>query len=337
MIDCPKVLHWTPSAPQSLLLQNGVEIEYLEDGNTRWEDLVTGEEADEIVSRVVYDELDVAHIAVTRTLSVGTSTVWFKVERNQTYIFEMVLDVCLVVEFGNSEECIRFLHGDMRELKLQDFGGEETNIAAIDDIMRALVPVTDDLNAAKKNAARRGIPFSQFKDEYQPETQFIRHQASDRGDDRPCYLTLDISIYAHTYLFIRHVDWSATNSPPISPSHSNAFQSLNNIHLNFPLSAQDDRRNNNPSSQNSTEPLSFTVEASGIHGLTGTNSVARGNSITISSEHRNVHVNLAGLLGVSLNINFISGDSYFGAISSSNIGGMNNVNTSAYLIVTLET
>ncbi|KAF9492490.1 hypothetical protein BDN71DRAFT_1509398 [Pleurotus eryngii] len=109
------------------------------------------------------------------------------------------------------------------------------------------------------------------------------------------------------------------------------------MHLNFLPSARDDCHNNNPSSRNSTEPLSFTVEATGIHGLTGTNSVACGNLITIASAHRNVHVNLAGLQGVSLNINFISGDSYFGAISNSNIGGTNNVNNSAYLIVTLET
>ncbi|KAF9491251.1 hypothetical protein BDN71DRAFT_1453142 [Pleurotus eryngii] len=116
--------------------------------------------------------------------------------------------------------------------------------------------------------------------------------------------------------------------PPVSPSHSNAFRSLNNVHLNFPSSARDDRHNNNPSSQNSPGTLSFAVEASSIHGLTGINSVARGNSITISSEHRNVHVNLAGLPGVSLSINFISGDNFFGAISGGNVGGRNNINTS---------
>ncbi|KAF9490224.1 hypothetical protein BDN71DRAFT_210535 [Pleurotus eryngii] len=203
-----------------------------------------------------------------------------------------------------------------------------TDVAVIDDIRRALVPIRDDYLSAEKNAARRGVPLSRFLDERpELETQLIRHRASNQRHDRPCYLTLDISIYAHLRFFIRRVNWSATSSPPVSPSHSNAFRSLNNIHLNFPSSARDDRHNNNTPSQNSPGTLSFTVEASGIHGLTGTNSVARGNSITISSEHRNVYVNLAGLPGVSLNINFISGDSYFGAISGGNIGGRNNVNT----------
>ncbi|KAF9488871.1 hypothetical protein BDN71DRAFT_405683 [Pleurotus eryngii] len=194
--------------------------------------------------------------------------------------------------------------------------------------MGALVPIHDNLNAAERNAARHSIPLSQFKDECpQPKTQFIRHRASDRGNDRLCYLTLDFSISAHARFFIRRVDWSAMNSPTISPSHSNAFRTLNNIHLNFPSSAWDDRHNNNPSSQNSTEPLSFTVEATGIHSLTGTNSVAHGNSITIASEHHNVHVNLAGIPGVNVNINIISGDHFFGAISGGIVGGRNNINT----------
>lgn len=55
----------------------------------RWEVLATEEEADEIASRAAYDERDVAHIAVTRTLSVGTSTVWFKVERVSTSVQHM--------------------------------------------------------------------------------------------------------------------------------------------------------------------------------------------------------------------------------------------------------
>ncbi|KAF9490209.1 hypothetical protein BDN71DRAFT_205786 [Pleurotus eryngii] len=64
-----------------LILESGVEIEYSEDGDTRREVLATEKEADEIASRAVYDWLNVAHIAVTRTLSVGTGTVWFKVKR----------------------------------------------------------------------------------------------------------------------------------------------------------------------------------------------------------------------------------------------------------------
>ncbi|KAF9490083.1 hypothetical protein BDN71DRAFT_1455113 [Pleurotus eryngii] len=111
-------------------------------------------------------------------------------------------------------------------------------IAVIDDIMRALDPIRDDLFTAERNAGQRGIPFLQFVDDLpQPETQFIRHRASDRAYDRPCYLTLDIStsIYA-----IADVDWSATTIPPTFPLCSDAFRSLNNIHLNFPPCTQHD-------------------------------------------------------------------------------------------------
>lgn len=74
------------------------------------------------------------------------------------------------------------------------------------------------------------------------------------------------------------------------------------------------------------------LEATGIHSLTATNSVAQENSITIKNEHRSVNVNLTGLQGVSLSINFTSGDSFFGAISGGNVGGRGNVNTSAHLL-----
>ncbi|KDQ22969.1 hypothetical protein PLEOSDRAFT_177382 [Pleurotus ostreatus PC15] len=185
-------------------LWNNPEIEYLEHGYMRREVLATKEEAEEIALRAVYDE-NVAHIAVTRTLSVGTSIVWLKVERE-----------------------------DMRKLQKQFLRAVDTDVSGIGDIIRALVPIADDHESAQMYAARRGIPYSQFIDEYQPETQL-------------------------------------------------------------------------------------------------------GNSITIKSGHRNVHVNLAGLHGVSLNINFISGDSYFGAISGGNVGGRNNVNTCVYFIVTRET
>ncbi|KAF9491252.1 hypothetical protein BDN71DRAFT_1453144 [Pleurotus eryngii] len=139
MINFPEVLHWTPSAPQFLSPPGGVEIEHLVDGNTRREMLVTGEEPD--ASRAVYDAYDEAHIAVTRTLSAGTGTVWFTVTRIQSYTSIICLDVRFVVEFRNSEECTRFLHEHMRKLHRSI---SVTDVAVIDDIMRALVPIRDD-------------------------------------------------------------------------------------------------------------------------------------------------------------------------------------------------
>ncbi|KAF9490203.1 hypothetical protein BDN71DRAFT_1511466 [Pleurotus eryngii] len=320
-----------PPASQPWFSPGDVEIEYLEDGNKRWEELATEKEADETASRAVYDEWGNAHIVVTRTLSVGTSTVWFRVHRAQCYSTKISLDVRFVVEFGNSEESTRFLHEDLRILENTFIPKMDTSSAVIGDIARALVPMSDYLWTGR-NAAARCLPYSQFVDDLpQPETQLIHHRCSNRGDDRPWYLTLHISFSEFSIL---HVE---INNFPACPLRSDAFRSLNNIHLNFPSSTQYNYHNHDFPPQNSTEPLSFTVEATGIHGLTATNSVAQGNSITIKSKHRNVHVNLAGLPGVSLNINFISGDSFFGAINGGNVGGRNNVNTSAYLIVTPET
>ncbi|KAF4565309.1 hypothetical protein EYR36_001879 [Pleurotus pulmonarius] len=222
------------------------------------------------------------------------------------------------------------------KLEHRSINDSDSDVSVNDDIIRALSPIHDDYYSAMKNAVRRQIPHSQFIDEYpQPETVLIRHRDSNRGHDHPCYLPCTLRLQGLTFILFATtidgvtVDWGAINNFPTRPLSSDAFHSLSSLHLNFPSSAQHDRPSHDRPSQNNTDPLSFTLEATGIHGLTATNSVAQGNSITIASEHRNVQVNLAGLHGISVNINFISGDSYFGAISSSNIGGTNNVNTSA--------
>ncbi|KAF7416445.1 hypothetical protein PC9H_002711 [Pleurotus ostreatus] len=313
--------------------EKGLEIEYLEDGYMRREVLATEEEADEIALQAIYDELDMAHIAVTRTLSVGTSIVWLEVKRMRYYNVPIPFNVSLIVEFANSEECTRFLHENMRKLKEQYLPAVDTDVGVIGDIMRAVVPIIDKHGSAEMNAARRGIPYSQFIDEYQPETQLVRHRGPNRRHDRPCYLTLHLSI---TSFCVSVIDCGST-VPANFPSWSSPFHSLNNIHFNFPSSAPHDCPDHDRTFHNDTDSLSFTVEATGIHGLTATNSVAQGNSITIKSGHRNVHVNLAGLHSVSFNINIISGDSYFGAIHGGNVGGRNNVNTCVYFIITRET
>ncbi len=74
-----------------------INLEYLTDGYMREEVLATGEEAVEIASLVEYDKRDVAHIAVMRTLSIGTSTVELMVERVSTSVlacaYQMLIDV----------------------------------------------------------------------------------------------------------------------------------------------------------------------------------------------------------------------------------------------------
>ncbi|KAF9490077.1 hypothetical protein BDN71DRAFT_232149 [Pleurotus eryngii] len=278
--------------------------------------LVTEKEADEIASRAEYDERDEAHIAVTSTLSVGTGTIWFKVEWLQLYP-SVGLDVGFVVEFGNSEECTRFLREHMRKLECRcrfpPYAG--AGIAVIDDIMRALDPIRDDLFTTERNAGQRGIPFLQFVDDLpQPETQLIRHRCSNRGDDRPCYLTLHITTSIDA---ISNVDWSATTIPPTFPSHSSAFRSLNDLHLKFPSPASQDC-NPNSSSQSHQDDLTITISAGEISFSTGANPVSLGNRFTLSSVHRTVNVNY---------INAIMGDAFLGTINGGNNGGRNNVNT----------
>lgn len=75
----------------------------------RREELVTEKEADEIASRAAYDGQNEAHIAVPCTLSVGTSTVWFKVQRVRTsvpaYASVMLIDVASMVQLTRRCRC----------------------------------------------------------------------------------------------------------------------------------------------------------------------------------------------------------------------------------------
>ncbi|KAF9492505.1 hypothetical protein BDN71DRAFT_1198904 [Pleurotus eryngii] len=202
----------------------------------------------------------------------------------------------------------------MRKLEHQYISA--TDVAVIDDIMRALVPIRDDLDVAKRNAARRGIPLSQFEDEYpQPEMLLVRHRASNTDNDRPCYLTLLVSADS---FYIRRVDWSATTIPPTFPLRSDAFRSLNSLHLKFPSPASQDC-NPNSSSQSHQDNLTITISAREISFSTGTDTVSLGNGFTLSSEHRTVNINY---------INAIMGDAFLAPISGGTIGGRNNVNNS---------
>lgn len=190
---------------------------------------------------------------------------------------------------------------------------------------------------AQTIAIQRGLSRSEFEEEFtEPKSKLtlIRHSAStstQHGGDPACrcYLILHLSVLTWTYelsaAYIHSFDWSATNIPSACPSGACSFRYLSNLHLNFPSTPS-----HNP------EAVGFAVAASGIQGLTGTNSVAAGNSVTITSEHRNIRVNFPNTRTVTVNINFISGDAYFGAITSSNIGGANNMNVGAYPIFRIQ-
>ncbi|KAF9490196.1 hypothetical protein BDN71DRAFT_208784 [Pleurotus eryngii] len=202
------------------------------------------------------------------------------------------------------------------KLERRDIFGKNIDVAVVDDIMRALDPIRDDLFTARRNALRRGLPYSQFVDDLpQPETQLIRHRRSNQGNDRPCYLTLLLST---TILTIANVDWSATTIPPTFPLRSDVFRSLNSLHLKFPSPASHDRNCNSPS-QSHQDDIIITISAGEISFSTGANPVSLGNRFALSSEHRTVNVNY---------INAIMGDAFLAPISGGTIGGRNNVNNS---------
>lgn len=232
---------------------------------------------------------------------------------------------------------------EKRKLEDQDIDDDVDNdVAVIDDIIRALLPMRDDVltgmlsrfsirsycrlicDVAHDNAVKRSIPFSRFEDECpQPEMQLIRHRASNRGDDRPCFVTLHLS--TNSFLRILRVDWSATTTPTTFPSPSGAFRSLNNVHLKFPFATSQDR------DHNSQEDLTITISAGEISFSTGTCSISPGKGSTLSSKHCTVNINNY--------ITKIMGDAFFGTINGGNNGGRNNTNTSAYqyLILTFST
>ncbi|KAF4588360.1 hypothetical protein EYR38_010328 [Pleurotus pulmonarius] len=225
------------------------------------------------------------------------------------------IDVSFCVEFGNSEECTRFLHEEIWELQNQYIEDKESNVAAINAIMRALVPIHNNLLTAEEDAAQRCVPYSQFIDECsQPETQLIHHRGANRGDDRPCYVTLQITISDASS--ISGVGWTATNIPPAIPSRPSTFRSLSTLHLKFP-SRQSQERTDDSASSSHHEDLTITISAREITFIDGTNSTSAGNSFSVNSVHRTV------------NINYINntGDAFLAPISSSNVGGQNNVNT----------
>ncbi len=99
-IDCdPKLVDGV--AQWHRFIGDRVEIEYRADGYMRYEILATREEADEIVARAVYEAQDVAHISVTHTSSIGTSTVWLEVQRVRTRVLAcaslILIDVGLLL------------------------------------------------------------------------------------------------------------------------------------------------------------------------------------------------------------------------------------------------
>ncbi|KAF4565308.1 hypothetical protein EYR36_001878 [Pleurotus pulmonarius] len=192
-----------------------------------------------------------------------------------------------------------------------------SDVAVIGDIVRAPGSMCDD-DVAHDNAARRGVPRSQFIDtdeRPQLETQLIPHRAADPGHDPPSYVMLHVTLNMFKLFPLDSVSWSAINSSPAFPLCSDIFRSLSNLLLKFRQPASHDRYDNS-SSQAHQGDLTITNSARDISFMDATNSV----SVPINSAHHPVTINY---------INAITGDGYFGAISGGNVGGRNNDNSSS--------
>ncbi|KAF4567093.1 hypothetical protein EYR36_010709 [Pleurotus pulmonarius] len=238
---------------------------------------------------------------------------------------------------GIGDDCLGFIQHDLRALESKQLvPNQNYNECLIaDNVCQTVAPLASHYRQVELDAIRRGISRNDFEDQYiEPETQLMCHHGSTPSDahSRPCFLTLHLHIAAwgpHDFepSFIDSVHWSATNNPCALPALPGPFRSLNNIHLNFPSSAPDSHESDgNGPSPRGADTLSFTVSEGGIQGLDGSNSAAAGKFITIASEHRNVRVTFINLQGLSVHVNFISGDAYFGTFNRSNVGGANNVN-----------
>ncbi|KAF4565317.1 hypothetical protein EYR36_001887 [Pleurotus pulmonarius] len=195
-------------------------------------------------------------------------------------------------------------------------GGQFT---VVDGIVDAIAPLVSECHRAQRHAVRRGISVSQFQEEYpQPETKWIRHQASTREQTRPCYLTLRLEVafgFDATPQILR-LDWTATSIAPAFPSRSMSFRSLNELHVKVPspVPQDDDHDVSAPSHQSD---LTVTISAHGISVVDGMSSVSAGNSFSINSVNRAVTINYINNIG----------DAFLGPITASNIGGTQNVNT----------
>ncbi|KAJ8689348.1 hypothetical protein PTI98_013375 [Pleurotus ostreatus] len=339
--NCPAVLQWKPHQPK--YTQSNVVIGYSNDACERNDIVMAWDDVDEMAREAEYRQQE-AHIEITRIFSFGTSTCQVVVRRQQWYC-SAKFNQTITLGFASSDDCIRFIQQDMTKLQNRDVGSRryitdtDRSVARddrhtiIDDVCQTVAPFTFDHRHAQTIAIQRGLSRSEFEEEFtEPKSKLtlIHHSTSTstpHGGDPACqcYLILHLSVLTWTYelsaAYIHSFEWSATNIPSACPSGACSFGNLSNLHLNFPSTPSED----NCDSRNSGA-LAFTVAASGIQGLTATNSVAAGNSVTITSEHRNIRVNFPNARTVSVNINFISGDAYFGAITSSNIGGVNNMN-----------
>ncbi|KAF4568047.1 hypothetical protein EYR36_010055 [Pleurotus pulmonarius] len=229
----------------------------------------------------------------------------------------------VALEFGSSEECLRFIHHDIHKLSMSKvITPNENNDAhtVIDAVYETVGPAALDHRYAELAAIRRCVSERDFIDEFtQPVVVVARRRASSTNNHAsPCFLMLHLGVWAWAPRddqpsFIFRVHWTATDRLPSYPSPPNPFQYLDSVHFSDPASAV---RSNKPSSPPHSGALNITISAQGISVLDGTSAVSARNGLTINGVNRAIIIN---------HISAIMGD-YFGIINGGNVGGTNNTN-----------
>ncbi|KAF9491839.1 hypothetical protein BDN71DRAFT_1452272 [Pleurotus eryngii] len=320
--NCPKAFRWKPHRPKLLLLEGDIVVKYTKDKCER-NDVVMPpyDVVREMAERAEYDRDGEACISTEHTFSFGAATCWFRVGMCQYYP-GLYVRANVVLEFGNSENCLRFIQHGMRMLSFYKVAPKlDDELAILGDVWKTLTPLVSNFRDAQRVALQRCLPRSQFKYP-EPETQLIRHQTCNarQHHTRPCYLVLHLAIEADTTddsLRVTVATWSALNDPLAFLPPSNSFSSLNHIHLKFPLpTPQDGDRNSSLSGDQDQKELSISISGRETPFSSGANSP--GDNVVISSSHRTIIIN---------HIHAIMGDAFLGTINGGNIGGRNNVNS----------
>ncbi|KAF4586568.1 hypothetical protein EYR38_010847 [Pleurotus pulmonarius] len=247
-------------------------------------------------------------------LAVGTSRLANNTSPVHHYI-EQELMINVALEFGDSEECFRFIQHGIKKVHMGRFDNDD---AVINDVYEKVTPLAIDHRRAELAALRRGLSKYDFDDErVQPPTQVACHRASPSDNHaRPCVLMLHLEVWTgdpNRGCLVLSAHWSATDFLPSYPSCSNPFQYLTSFHSSDPASAA---QSHDLSSSRHSGALNITISAHGISVLDGTSTVSARNGLTINGVNRAIIIN---------HISAIMGD-YFGIVNGGNAGGTNNTN-----------
>ncbi|KAF4588368.1 hypothetical protein EYR38_010336 [Pleurotus pulmonarius] len=326
-VNSTKVFRWEPLQPEEIV--DDLIIKYAKDRRERFVKVSLSN----VYDQGTYDRKGDARIEVKRKFRVGAYTIHLKVHRVQFYKHSK-LNVNIALQFANGGACIHFIQQDMSKLRYRKINigrrsGKDEEQTLVGIIVQTLVPLTHSFWLAQADAIQRGLLRSQLEDVYrQPETRLIhvRHTASSHRSARLCNLMLRLNLVFDTFpeSYIHNLECNAISIAPTSSLHPCPFRFIHNLHLDFAAYGYQDHncRSSLPAySDNRTS----TATAIGVQCLTAANSVFAGNSVTMGD--RSVPIRPTIPQGVTVNINYIAGDSYFGAISGSNNGGRNNVNT----------